>query len=230
MKALALSTAVAALLVVPGVPALGEPSGTPTPTPSPSVAPLSVVMDLGSDANGDGTYSSDETSPVALARVPFRFSIRNDDASPLVITTWMFSLVDGLIPITPAPDPTGMVLAPGTTTTFTYSVSEFAPPDRGVVSAWLEVFLDDADDPTREGSVGHGVTVRTQVPVATPEPSVTPVQPVTPPEQGLTGGGGRPTELPRTGDPLVGLVLGGLGLVLVGATVVFVGRRRSPSP
>lgn len=228
MRLFALSTAVGALLVVPAATALAEPSGTPTPTPTvtSSPAPLQVVMDLGSDANGDGTYSSDETSDVALATVPFRFTLRNDDVSPLVITTWLFTIVDGVIPATPTPDPTGMVLAPGSATTFTYSVPEFAPPDRGVVSAWLEVFLDDANDPTRDGSVGHGVTVRTLVPGGTPTPSVTPV---TPPDQGVTGGGGQPTELPRTGDPLVGIALGGLGLVVVGVTAVVVGRRRRTS-
>lgn len=224
MRLLALSTAVAALLVVPAVPALAEPSGTPTPTASPT--PLAVVMSLGSDADGDGSYSSDETSTVALATVPFRFTLTNNDASPLVITTWLFTIVDGVIPITPTPDPTGVVLAPGSETSFTYSVSELAPPDRGVVSAWLEVFLDSADDPSRDGSVGHGVTVRTLVPAATPTPTAAPVSP---PDQGVTGGGGRPTELPRTGDPLVGIALGGLALVLVGTAAVVIGRRRRTS-
>jgi len=224
MRLLALSTAVAALLVVPAVPAgpaWAEPTGTPTPTSSPT--PLAVVMSLGSDADGDGAYSSDETSPAGLAAVPFRFTVTNNDASPLVITTWLFTVVDGVIPASPVPDPTGTVLAPGSTTAFRFTVAEFAPPDRGVVSAWLEVFLDDANDPTRDGSVGAGVTVRTLAPAVGPTPTATPF---TQPDQGITGGGGQPTELPRTGDPLVGIALGGVALVLLGTTAVVVGRRR----
>jgi len=215
-----LGVAAAALLAVPAVPALADPSGTPSPTPT-GPGPLSVVMTLGNDANGDGVYGSDETSPVGLAAVPFRFTLSNTDAFPIKVKGLMFTIVDGVIDVRPTPDPHGATVPPGTTATFSFTVAEFAPPDRGVVVSHLEVFLEDANDPAREGSVGAGSTVRTVVPVATQPPPGAPTGPAPGPG---AGGGGQPAELPRTGDPLLLLILGGGLLVGAGAAALALGR------
>lgn len=220
MNALVLRGAVAALLLLPTGTALAEPSGTPTPTPTGPGA-LSVVMTLGNDADGDGVYSSDETSPVALADVPFRFTLSNNDASPVRVTGLMFTIVDGVIDVRPTPDASGATVPPGATATFSFTVAEFAPPDRGVVASHLEAFLEDANDPSRDGSVGAGSTVRTVVPVATQPPTGTPTGPAPAPG---AGGGGQPVELPRTGDPLLLLLLAGGLLVGAGTAAVAVGR------
>jgi len=137
--------------------------------------PITGTVDKTNDANGDATYSDDETATAEGAAVPFSVTVTNTSVVPAVVTSLVDTVSGNPVAFTPSPDPVGSTLAPGASVTFTFTVSDYSPPDGGSVVNDLAVVLTSAADEDNDATVHDTSTVRTAVPPP-PAPDVSVVK------------------------------------------------------
>jgi hypothetical protein len=187
--------------------------------------PITGQVDKTNDANGDATFSDDETATAEGASVPFTVVVTNTSVVPAVVTSLLDTVGGASLAITPTPDPVGTVLAPGASISLTFTAADYSPPDGGVAVNVITVGLARSGDPSNNALVEDSSTVRTAVPTTPP--------PVTPPTGGggggeFTGGGGGPTTLPRTGRPIELTAASAVAMLLAGMMLVLLAPRRRP--
>jgi uncharacterized repeat protein (TIGR01451 family) len=141
--------------------------------------PITGSVNKVNDANGDGVYDDDETATSEGADVPFQVTITNTSVVPVVVAELLDTIVDGIIPFTPSPDPVGTTLDPGESVTFTFTVAGYSPDDGGIMINNMAVVLKDASDPDNVTVVDDSSTVRTALPPPAPDVSIVKTGPAT---------------------------------------------------
>lgn len=126
--------------------------------------PISATVDKVNDANGDATFTDDETATAEDADVAFRVTVTNTSVVDAVITGVVDKVGTESVAFTPAPDPVGTVLAPSASTSFTFTMTGYSPPDGQSVVNVVTVTLAKADDSENTASAFDDSTVRTVVP------------------------------------------------------------------
>jgi uncharacterized repeat protein (TIGR01451 family) len=132
--------------------------------------PITATVDKTNDANGDATFSDDETAAAAGAPVTFTVVVTNTSAVPATVTSVHDAVGADAVAFTASPDPVGATLAAGASVTFTFTVSGYSPAHLGVKVNEVTVGLAAADDPTNDATAGDTSTVRTFV--ANPDVSI----------------------------------------------------------
>lgn len=212
----------------------------PTP-PTPSTFTLDV--DKRNDADGDGVFRNAESALAEGDDVTFRVIIRNTGSGAVTLTSLTDAfdgeLVDllgngvdlvcngGAVTLT-----AGSVLAPGSTTTCTFTLEDYAPSAGESLTNTVTVDTDQVDDTDTSTVDTEEVEVLPEEetpPVVTP-PVVTPpaVVPVAQPQAQKPQVLGVQTvrALPRTGDETRGLAGAGAVMLALGAAMVLGSKRR----
>jgi len=184
---------------------------TTTPPPPPV---LSITIVKTNDADGDGTFTDDETGTTGAA-VPFRATITNTSSVTIVIDS-LTDIWPGASAITPqcAAAVVGVVLAPGATVTCEFTVTNYVPPaTAGPKTNTVTVGAHEETNPDNTTSANDTSVVRGQEVLGE---SVTQTPPAAAAVQSST--------LPRTGAgntvglAALGFALIGLGLMMLLAT------------
>jgi uncharacterized repeat protein (TIGR01451 family) len=126
--------------------------------------PITAAVDKTNDADGDGTFSDDETTDAVGAAVPFTVTVTNTSVVPAVVVGVSDSVSGDPVTFTATPDPVGTTLAAGASTTFTFTVAGYTPADGASTTNTFTVNLAATDDATNTGSASDTSTVRTVLP------------------------------------------------------------------
>jgi uncharacterized repeat protein (TIGR01451 family) len=126
--------------------------------------PITATVDKTNDANGDAAFSDDETATAEGAAVPFSVTVTNTSAVPAVVVSLTDTVSGQPVTFTPSPDPVGTTLAPGATTTFTFTVSGYSPANGASKVNTVTATLADKADDTNTGRASDTSTVRTVLP------------------------------------------------------------------
>jgi hypothetical protein len=170
-----------------------------------------LLVRLSNDADGDGSYSDSEASPLPRADVPFQVRLENAGGTELAI----LAIRDvSPTPFQPPADRTcadlvGDRLAPGQIVTCRFTAEDYAPPVGERAVNTFEVDVVKTADPSNVGTVTDITVVRTAGEAVL----------------GLTIGGGG-SSLATTGAEIATLLAAALALGAVGLWLTRLGNRR----
>jgi uncharacterized repeat protein (TIGR01451 family)/LPXTG-motif cell wall-anchored protein len=126
--------------------------------------PVTAAVDKTNDADGDATYSDSETATNPGSAVSFQVVVTNTSIVPAVVTAVSDAVGADAVTFTASPDPVGTVLAPGASTTFTFTVEDYSPVDGDAKTNTVTVTLASTTDAANTGSAHDDSTVMTSVP------------------------------------------------------------------
>jgi uncharacterized repeat protein (TIGR01451 family) len=126
--------------------------------------PITATVDKTNDANGDGTFSDDETASSVGAAVPFRVVVTNTSVVPAVLGA-LTDVADGS-PVTLSCDPAvvGATIPAGGSVTCSATVAGYSPADGTSKVNTVTVTLREVGDTSNSDSASDSATVRTFVP------------------------------------------------------------------
>jgi len=126
--------------------------------------PITATVDKTNDANGDATFSDDETAATVGAAVAFTVVVTNTSAVPAVLATLTDAVGGSPVAFACDPDVVGSTLAAGASTTCLVTLAGYSPADGTSVVNTVTATLEAVDDPSNHGSASDTSTVRTFVP------------------------------------------------------------------
>jgi len=116
------------------------------------------------DANGDGTFTDDETANAVGADVPFTVVITNTSEVPAMVASLTDTVAGLPVSFTATPDPTGTTLAAGASVTVTLAAPGYSPADGSSKVNTVTAVLTETDDATNTATASDTSTVRTVLP------------------------------------------------------------------
>jgi uncharacterized repeat protein (TIGR01451 family) len=126
--------------------------------------PITVTVDKTNNANGDATFSDDETATTVGAPVTFKVVVTNTSIVPAVVDSFVDKVEGTPVSITATPDIVGTTLAAGASVTVTFSLDGYTPADKASKIDAVTVVLHEVGDSENSGTATDSSTVRTAVP------------------------------------------------------------------
>jgi uncharacterized repeat protein (TIGR01451 family) len=126
--------------------------------------PITATVDKTNDADGDGTFSDDETASSVGASVPFKVVITNTSVVPAVVGSLTDVAEGNPVTLSCDPDVVGSTVPAGGSVTCNATVAGYSPADGTSKVNTVTVTLHEVGDTTNNGSAVDSSTVRTFVP------------------------------------------------------------------
>lgn len=126
--------------------------------------PITGTVLKSNDADGDGTFTDDETADAVGESVTFQVVVTNTSAVPAVIGSFTDAVSGTPISITPTPDVVGTTLGAGESVTVTFTVPAYTPADGTSTTNLVTVALHQVGNAGNGTVVTDTSTVRTVVP------------------------------------------------------------------
>ena len=139
--------------------------------------PITATVDKTNDANGDATFSDDETATSVGASVPFKVVVTNTSVVPAVLASLTDAVAGNPVAFTCDPDVVGSTLAAGASTTCMVTLAGYSPADGTSVVNTVTATLHAVGNASNSGSASDTSTVRTVVP--NPDVSIVKTGPAT---------------------------------------------------
>jgi uncharacterized repeat protein (TIGR01451 family) len=140
--------------------------------------PITVTVTKTNDANGDGTFSGDETATAVGANVAFTVVVTNTSVVPVVLSTLVDAVAGSDVPFTCATSIIGSTLAAGASATCLFTLTGYSPADGGSVVDTVTATVHQVGNPSNGGSGSAQSTVRTAIPKV-PDVSIVKTGPAT---------------------------------------------------
>ncbi|HUR52098.1 MAG TPA: hypothetical protein VMZ11_08240 [Mycobacteriales bacterium] len=126
--------------------------------------PITGTVDKTNDADGDASFTDDETAPSEGADVAFHVVVTNTSIVGAVVTGVTDSVSGSPLSFTADPDPVGTALAPGASVSFSFTLAGYSPADGASVVNVVSVGLAEDGNADNDSTVTDDSTVRTAVP------------------------------------------------------------------
>jgi uncharacterized repeat protein (TIGR01451 family) len=126
--------------------------------------PITVTVDKTNNANGDATFSDDETATTVGAPVTFKVVVTNTSIVPAVVDSFVDKVEGTPVSITATPDIVGTTLNAGASVTVTFTLAGYTPADKASKVDAVTVVLHEVGDSENTGTATDSSTVRTAVP------------------------------------------------------------------
>lgn len=139
--------------------------------------PITVTVDKTNDANGDGTYSDDETASSVGAAVAFKVVITNTSIVPVVLSSLVDMVSGSSKAFTCADDVLGSTLAAGASATCLFTLTGYSPADGASLVNTVTATVHQVGNNGNGASASDDSTVRTFVP--NPDVSIVKTGPAT---------------------------------------------------
>jgi uncharacterized repeat protein (TIGR01451 family) len=139
--------------------------------------PITAAVDKTNDANGDGTFTDDETASTVGASVAFKVVITNTSIVPAVLGSLVDTVAGNPTSFTCADDVISSTLAAGASATCLFTLTGYSPADGTSLVNTVTATLHQVGNESNNGSASDTSTVRTFVP--NPDVSIVKTGPAT---------------------------------------------------